>query len=70
MAQVRLTGDPYVVHLVETACIVECLLEITLKEADERRALCAGHLLLLTRGHSRRCTLCGGCSAATGLSPT
>ncbi|KAK9838138.1 hypothetical protein WJX81_003408 [Elliptochloris bilobata] len=34
--QVRLTGDPYVVHLVETACIVECLLEITLKEADER----------------------------------
>ena len=44
----RLTGDPYVVHLVETACIVECLLEITLKEADERLAQFAGNLLLFT----------------------
>ena len=64
----RLTGDPYVVHLVETACIVECLLEITLKEADERRALCAGKLLLFTRVHSRRYTYCGD-AAMTGSSP-
>jgi len=40
--QVRLTGDPYVVHLVETAYIVECLLSATLDEADERCARARG----------------------------
>ena len=49
VSQVRLTGDPYVVHLVETACIVECLLETTLKEADERRALRCGNSLQYTQ---------------------
>lgn len=35
--QMRRTGDPYIMHCVETACIVEGLLsELNYKEDDER----------------------------------
>jgi (p)ppGpp synthase/HD superfamily hydrolase len=35
--QMRRTGDPYIMHCVETACIVEGLLSVSdYKEDDER----------------------------------
>ncbi len=68
--QVRLTGDPYVVHLVETAYIVECLLSATLDEADEQCARAWGRILhpnaqracqsvsrVFNSAHAARCVL-------------
>ena len=58
--QVRLTGDPYIVHCVETACIVEGLLKTVLEEVDDRCwpglpatgcnvTVTAGHLALVAK---------------------